>query len=107
VITYNEIRDLAEKDRIAFKKHAVLRMHQRKILADEVREVLLRSEVVENYPRDRPFPSYLVLGYTKRGRPLHAVVAVDVEEPILWVITLYEPNLEEWQEGFKKRRKSR
>jgi len=82
-------------------------MHQRGIFADEVKEALLSGEIVEDYPRDRPLPSYLVLGYTTKRRPLHIVVAVDPEEAILWVITVYEPKPEEWEEGFKKRRQVR
>ncbi len=42
------IRVLAEKDRIAFKKHSILRMNQRGILADEVKEVLLSGEIIES-----------------------------------------------------------
>ena len=107
MITHNKIRELAKKDKIAFKKHAVLRMYQRKILADEVREALLGGEIIEEYRKDKPLPSYLVLGYTTRQRPLHIVVAVDPEEPTVWVVTVYEPKLEEWEEGFKKRRQVR
>jgi hypothetical protein len=32
-------------------------------------------------------------------------VAIDEEEPMLWIITVYEPDLFEWEEGFEKRRK--
>jgi hypothetical protein len=38
-------------------------------------------------------------------KPIHGVVAIDEEEPMLWVITVYEPDLSEWEEGFEKRRK--
>jgi hypothetical protein len=29
----------------------------------------------------------------------------DKEEGTLWIITVYEPNILEWEEGFVKRRK--
>jgi len=80
-------------------------MHQRKISADEIKEVLTEAEIIEEYPGDRPFQTRLLLGYTKKGRPLHTVVAVGPEAPMLWVITVYEPDPKEWEEGFKKRRK--
>jgi hypothetical protein len=32
-------------------------------------------------------------------------VAIDEEEPMLWIITVYEPDLSEWEEGLEKRRK--
>ncbi len=104
-MTVKEIHDLAEKDRIAFKKHTVLRMRQRNISADEVKESLANGKIIEDYPEDRPLPSQLISGYTQQKRPIHTVVAVDREEKMLWIITVYEPNLEEWHEGFERRKK--
>ena len=85
---YQSIKDIAEKDRIAFKKHCTLRMYERKIFADEVKEALTKGKIVENYPEDRP---------------LHVVVAIDVKEQMLWIIAAYEPGFEEWEQGFKRR----
>lgn len=100
----DRIRSLAASDRIALKRHSILRMHQRRITADEVKEVLLSCALIEDYPADRPLPSGLLLGRTADGRVIHAVVAIDVDEPILWVITVYEPTLSDWEEGFEQRR---
>jgi hypothetical protein len=41
------IKALARKDRIAFKKHSILRMHERRIFADEVKEALISGEIIE------------------------------------------------------------
>jgi hypothetical protein len=102
------IRKLAKNDRIAFKKHTALRMQQRGISSEEVKEALLNCKIIESYPKDYPFPSGLVIGYSGTKRAIHAVVVIeeeDKEEGMLWVITVYEPNILEWQEGFEKRRK--
>jgi hypothetical protein len=80
-------------------------MRQRKITADEVKEVLQGCKIIEYYPEDRPLPSGLVLGYTENNRAIHAVVALDEDEEMLWIITVYEPILLEWEKGFEKRRK--
>lgn len=101
----NRIRELAFKDRLAFKKHTVLRMRQRKITADEVKKALQGCKIIEYYPEDRPLPSGLVLGYTENNRVVHAVVAADEIEEMLWIITVYEPTPLEWEKGFEKRRK--
>jgi hypothetical protein len=98
------IHKIAKKDKIAFKKHTVLRMHQRQISSAEVANILCMCELVEEYPNDFPLPSSLVMGYTEKRRPIHAVVAFNEEEDIIWVITVYEPTLEEWEKGFKVRR---
>jgi hypothetical protein len=99
-----KIHELAKEDRIAFKKHTVLRMHQRGITADEVKMILSECELVENYPHDYPLPSGLFLGYTQNNRPIHAVVVLDEKSAMIWVITVYEPKLAEWREGFKERK---
>ena len=79
-------------------------MRQRKIAADEVKDALLGCKIIEDYPEDRPLHSGLVLGYTKNNRAIHAVVALDEDEKILWIITVYEPTLLEWEEGFQRRK---
>ena len=99
-----KIHELAKEDRIALKRHTVLRMHQRGITVDEVKMILSGCEPVENYPNDYPLPSGLFLGYTEKNRPIHAVVVLDEESAMIWVITVYEPTLAEWREGFKERR---
>lgn len=103
-IQIDVIRSLAASDSIALKRHSILRMHQRRITVDEVKEALLSCMLIEDYPSDRPLPSGLVLGRTVEGRVIHAVVAVDDDEPMLWVITVYEPTLSDWKEGFEQRR---
>jgi hypothetical protein len=99
------IRNFAEKDRIAFKKHCVLRMNERKIRADEIRNTLTNGEIIEAYPDDRPLQSYLVLGTTEKERPIHAVVAADMADRMLWVITVYIPDPDEWDSEFRRRKK--
>jgi len=70
-----QISLLAEKGRIAFKKHGLLRMHKRSFKADEVKKALIEGEVIEDYPDDSPLPSCLILGYNIRHRAIHAVVS--------------------------------
>jgi hypothetical protein len=38
---------------------------------------------------------------------LYAVIAADESEEMLWIITVYEPTILEWKEGFEKRREER
>ena len=44
------------------------------------------------------------MGYTQKQRPIHAVIAIDTEELMLWIITVYQPELDDWEAGFKKRK---
>ena len=89
--------------RTVFRVHALQRMFERRITEEDVRYVLGTGETIEEYHDDRPYPSRLILGW--RGeRPLHVVVADDVEESTLIVITVYEPSTTLWEEGFRRRR---
>ena len=47
-----------------------------------------------------------MLGFGTEGKPLHVVVAVDDSERMLWVITVYRPLKEEWDETYKRRKPS-
>ena len=100
----DKLHSLAAEDRIALKKHTVLRMHQRAILSDEVKTALFNCEILEDYPQDYPLPSGLVLGYTNKKRPIHLVVALDEESRMIWVITVYEPDEKEWIDNYRIRK---
>ena len=90
-------------DKLVFRVHAIQRMVQRQISVDDVRYVLATGEVVENYPDDMPYPSRLVLG-SVGTRSLHVVVADNTETRESIVITAYEPDLAQWEPGFRKRK---
>ncbi len=68
-----------------------------------VKEALDTGEILEEYKADRPYPSYLIYGNTKRERPLHIVCAPVEEEELLIIITVYEPHPDLWID-FKERR---
>jgi hypothetical protein len=89
--------------RLIFRVHAIRRMFQRRISDKEVRHVIETGETIETYPEDSLYPSRLVLGWYG-SRPLHVVVADNVMDQETIVITVYEPNQDQWEEGFRRRR---
>jgi len=90
-------------DRLVFRVHAIQRMFQRDIDAEAVRHVLKTGEVIESYPDDTPYPSHLVLGW--RGpRPIHVVAADDTRSNETIVITVYEPEPDQWEPDFRRRK---
>ncbi len=103
----SEINKLARKNNIAFKTHAILRMQERKISAKEIKDVLCNGEIIAEYKDDFPLPSCLILGKTLNKRHIHTVVAVDTKNKMLWLITVYEPTLSDWEVGFKIRRRKK
>ena len=89
---------------LVFRVHAIRRMFERGISDDDVRHALANGETIEDYPDDTPFPSRLVLVW--RGpRPLHVVVATDPQAGEDIVVSVYEPSLDQWGPGFRKRRR--
>lgn len=87
-----------------FSRHALERMFQRTIPPKAVRAVVATAETIASYPEDQPFPSVLLLGFHD-GRPVHVVAAIDPDTAICHVITVYRPDPQTWEEGFKTRRK--
>lgn len=71
-------------------------------LPQEIREAGQRAAIIEDYPDDKYSPSSLLLGYTSRGRVLHIQVSrADTE--LARIITLYEPNPDEWVDYSRRR----
>lgn len=99
-----KIKNAVRDDHIVFKKYALTRMLERKILSDDIQKVLVNFIVLEEYYNDKPFSSFLVLGYAEE-RPIHAVVSYDSEYEIIYIITIYEPSIELWGNNFTERRK--
>jgi hypothetical protein len=93
-----------DEKRVKFRIHALERMFKRQISNAAVLQVLDTGTTVEQYPDDFPYPSRLVLGWWK-SRPIHVVVADDIEQGIRIVVTVYQPDLEEWEPGFTRGRK--
>jgi len=44
-------------------QHARIRMFQRNISTDDIKEAIMRGEMIEEYVEDEPCPSALVLGF--------------------------------------------
>jgi hypothetical protein len=91
---------LKESEKVFWKAHALMRMRQRGIRVDDIEEALFSGEVIEEYRSDKPFPSVLVNGRTLKGRPIHVVVGVNVEEQEIHIVTGYEPDPNRWDSNF-------
>lgn len=78
-------------------------MWLRRIDVEDVRDAFRAGETIEQYPDERPYPSRLVLGWS-RGRPIHVVAAQAPNETII-VVTVYEPDLEQWDPAFRTRKR--
>jgi hypothetical protein len=85
-----------------YRVHAIERMFQRDIEAIDIEQVVNFGEIIESYIDDKPYPSFLALGFVNDGA-LHVVYAKDEDSNFI-IITAYKPNPEKWQDDFKTRK---
>lgn len=97
------LRETAKRGRIQWHQHAAERLLERGILRSEVKWAIINGEVIEVYPMDRPYRSYLILHTEEKS--IHVVAAVDTAAEICHVITVYRPSMEYFEPDFRTRRK--
>jgi len=103
MVLLKDIREKVAARQYEFSKHAVDQIIIRGIRVSELEEAISnRSEIIEDYPDDKYWPSCLMLGFTKSGRPLHIQCSYPTR-PIVKIITVYEPDPNMWI-GFRVRK---
>ena len=88
-----KIRSIVSKNKYRVSDHAVKRMIKRTIDLKEIKEVVLKGEIIEEYPDDKYSPSCLIYGKTITGKDLHVQISLP---PKIVLITVYEPDPAEW-----------
>ena len=88
--------------KVHFSGHATVQMFKRIIEVDHVEYVLKTGKIIREYPEDKPYPSFLILGYVKK-RPLHVVVSTD-KLGNCYIVTVYEPNRKLWENDFETKK---
>lgn len=89
--------------KITWQIHATIRMSERDISRMTVMDTLKNCDCIENYPDDKPFQSALFIGWDDM-RPIHVVASFNSMEQWIHIITVYEPDLVRFEQGFRKRR---
>ena len=83
-------------------RHAFRRAVERNISETEIRQAGANAEIIEDYPDDKYSPSCLLLGFTEEERPLHIQVSY-IDSDLVKIITLYEPDEDEWIDFAQRR----
>lgn len=87
---------------LEFSGHAIRRMFERRINEEDVLQVVRHGKVIIEYADDKPYPSYLLLGYP-RDTPLHVVIGVEPSTRHARVITVYIPDDFKWDVSYSVR----
>lgn len=86
---------------IVWTRHCLNRINQRNILISDVKKVISDGEIIEYYYDDYPYPSCLIIGKSN-NRVIHVVCGMN--NNLVYMITAYHPDSEEWEEDMKTRR---
>jgi len=84
-------------------RHAKEEMRADNLTLVDILASVNKGEVIEDYPKDFPFPSCLILGRNDKAEPVHSVWGYDREMRLAILITTYRPDPGRWID-FKKRR---
>jgi len=64
---------------------------------EEIYYSVMRGEVIEDYPTDKPFPSCLIMGKNFSGQAtIHSVWAYNPKNQWAVLITVYRPDPARW-----------
>jgi Domain of unknown function (DUF4258) len=78
-------------------------MFSRRISETDVATAIPQGTIIESYPDDTPFPSYLTLDFIN-DRPIHVVYSIDESTNTYYIITTYIPDPAIWQNNFSSRK---
>ena len=101
-ITIDILRNLCKDETILVTQHVYSRCRERGISYADIKNAILKGEIIELYPSDYPYPSCLLLGATVNNKYLHVVCGIG--EGKLWIVTAYYPNPEKWEPDMKTRK---
>ena len=101
-IKLENIRKLCRENLIIWSQHVATRCQQRGIKTIDIENCILNGEIIEEYPDDYPYCSYLILGVTINNQNLHVVCGIGDNK--LWIITAYFPSSDKWEPDFKTRK---
>ena len=98
----DELKRKVSLGEFELSRHATEQMADRQISLQEIHEAVRHGSVIEDNPNDKYWPSCLLFGQTTQGRMLHLLCSYPTRL-LVKVITLYEPNPNEWLDGRTRR----
>ena len=82
--------------------HAFRKIFERHITVEDIEVVISKGEIIKEYFDDKPYPSFLLLGFIG-GVPLHVVIARNDTEKFCILVTAYFPDDTIWDLTFKNK----
>lgn len=97
------LKKYIETRKVYWTYHVNIRMEDRFIQRKAIIASIETYDIIEMYPYDKYYPSYLV--YAKHeDKVLHFLAAIDLKNDNVRIVTVYYPDLHHWENDFKTRR---
>ncbi len=97
-----ELKKFLKTDKPVITDHALEAMQDDEIALDDLLYGVMHGEIIEEYPKAYPLPACLMKCNAPDGRALHVCLSMP---PRVKIITCYIPDAEQWEDGFRKRRR--
>ena len=98
----DELKRKVAIGKFELSQHATEQTADRQISLSGIYEAVCYGSIIEDNPNDKYWPSCLLFGQTNDGRKLHVLCSYPTRQ-LVKVITLYEPDPNEWLEGHTRR----
>lgn len=99
----DHIRKAVAEGTYRYTIHGAKQRITRRIKRREIEQAIKSGEIIEDYPEHYYRPACLLLGKTAKGKNLHILCSV---QEIVDIITVYQPDLIEWEADLRTRRKN-
>ena len=99
------IRRCVKERKVFWTYHVNMRLKNRFIRREAILLSYPSYEIIEEYQKDKYFPSYLVRSVYGNDI-IHIVFAADQEADNVRIVTAYFPNPVEWERDFRTRRRT-
>ena len=94
-----------EGSKISWSRHAIAALVDDNLTRSAVEKALAQCEIIEDYSTGhRTLPDCLVLAELSNRQPIHAVVAIDEVKDRIFMVTVYLPSTERWQDDWRTRK---
>jgi hypothetical protein len=95
-VNISNIIEAIRSGRVRITDHADEEAEADRLTFDEIYFSVLQGEIIEDYPTDKPYPSYLIYGRTFSGDPVHSVWAYNEQNRWAVLVTVYRPDPDRW-----------
>lgn len=102
LLDISELKQKCNTGHIKWTVHTLERMQERSIEPTDVIKCINAGKIIEQYPQAYPHPACLILGTMANNNYIHVVVGYG--SGFIWIVTVYEPDENEWTNGFMTRR---